>query len=85
MEGQKSTEDLAADVRQWRSKRNISNSVLFLEEQVAEISQPISFALSALTLHVTKLYITKLPGYSKTKFAFPNFSVLCLSILIFIQ
>lgn len=58
MEGQKSTEDLAADVRQERSKRNISNSVLFLKEQVAEISQPISFTVSALTLHVTKLYIS---------------------------
>ena len=58
MEGQKSTEDLAADVRQSSSKCNISNSVLFLEEQVAEISQPISFTVSAVTLHVTTLYIT---------------------------
>lgn len=84
MEGQKSTEDLVADVRQQRSKHNLSNSVLFLEEQVAEIAQPLSFTVRALTLYVTKPYITncQLTPRQSSHFLFSPCPVL---ILTFIQ
>lgn len=84
MKGQKSTEDLVADVRQQRSKHNLSNSVLFLEEQVAEVAQPLSFPVSALVPYVTKLCIAncQVTPRQSSHFLFSPCPVL---ILTFIQ
>lgn len=80
MEGQKSTEDLAAEVQQQRSKSNISNPVLFLKEQVAEIFQPISFHSKCTHPACNTAVHHKLPGYSEMKFMFPNFSLSCAQV-----
>lgn len=52
----------------------------FLKEQVAEISQPISFPSECTHPACNKAVHHKLPGYSKMKFMFPNFSLSCARV-----